>query len=206
MMIQKHFTLIGFVTGVILLFVAAWFYPGGSVVDPASVGYNWKTNYISNLLNPVAVNGMNNLAQPWAVLGIFFVSAGFGWFFIRFSEEIGIKSAANVIKYAGILATIGAFLAAIPSLHDAMVMFTSVLTLLIFFYFTVLAFQVRLRGLAMASTLFLATFYCTTFMFYGSFRLEYLPIMQKVIFVLKIVWVLWLEYGVDKTVFRSLKA
>lgn len=203
---QKHFTLICFVAGVLLLFVSAWFYPGGSVENPASVGYNWKTNYISNLLNPVAVNGMKNLAQPWAVLGIFFVSAGFGWFFVRFSEEIGVKSAANVIKYAGIMATIGAFLAAIPSLHDAMVMLTSVLTLLIFFYFTVLAFKIRLRGLALASTLFLATFYFTTFMFYGSFHLEYLPIMQKVIFALKIGWVLWLQYGVDKTAFRTLTA
>jgi hypothetical protein len=203
---QKHFTLIGFAAGVLLLFVAAWFYPGGSVIDPASVGYNWKTNYISHLLNPVAVNGTENLAQPWAVLGVFFVSAGFGWFFIRFSEDIGIKSAANVVKYAGILATIGAFLAVIPSLHDPMVMFTSVLTLLIFFYFTVLAYKVRLFGLALASTLFLATFYYTTFMFYGSYQLEYLPIMQKVIFLLKIGWVLWLQYGVDKTAFRTLTA
>ncbi|HNL40000.1 MAG TPA: hypothetical protein PKH43_12715, partial [Saprospiraceae bacterium] len=60
-MFKRNLTLIGIVLGIVLLVVATFYYPGGTDDNPASVGYEWKNNYITNLLNPQALNGMDSL-------------------------------------------------------------------------------------------------------------------------------------------------
>jgi hypothetical protein len=185
------------------LFTATLNYPGGTALNPSSVGYDWANNYISNLLQPQAVNGMDNTARPWAVLGVLLMSASFGWFFVKFSKGIPVKSAANVIKYGGVLATGLAFLTVIPSQHDRMVTLSSVLTLLVFFYITIFILKSRLTILKICSVIFLSMFYVAAFMYFTRFHLEYLPMMQKAIFVMKIVWILALEYFTTEEDFRA---
>ena len=202
-MFKRNLTLIGIVLGIVLLVVATFYYPGGTDDNPASVGYEWKNNYITNLLNPQALNGMANTARPWAVAGVFCLSAAFGVFFIRFSERIPIKSAANVIKYVGTAAAFCAFLTIIPSLHDKMVLFSGVMTLLVFFYITVFVFQSKLLFWKVYSVVALATLYFATFMYFGGVLLAYLAIMQKVVHLLKFVWIVGLEYGTDKDDFAA---
>jgi hypothetical protein len=193
-MIKKNLILLGIIIAIILLFIATLNYPGGSLKNEFSVGFDWANNYISNLLSPQAVNGMENAARPWAVGGVLFLSASFGLFFMIFSNKIKVKSAAFVIKYCGILATISAFLTVIPSLHDMMIIISSTPTLLIFFYITVFTLKSKLHFLKIYSVLALLLFYVATYMYFTSSYLEYLPIMQKTIHLVQIVWVLVLEY------------
>jgi hypothetical protein len=203
-MIKKNLILFGIIIAIILLFIATLNYPGGSLKNEFSVGYNWADNYISNLLSPKAVNGMDNTARPWAVGGVLFLSASFGLFFIRFSNWIKVKSAANVIKYFGIVATIAAFLTIIPSFHDIMVTLSGICTLLVFFYVTVFVLKSKLYFLKIYSVLALLSFYITTYMYYSSSYLTYLPIMQKNIHLLQIVWVLILEYFTKEEDFQHI--
>jgi hypothetical protein len=201
-MLQKNLILSGISLGVLFLLIATAYYPGGSLHNEFSVGYSWTENYITNLLNPLAVNGMDNAARPWAIVGVLFLTSSFGLFFVQFSDYIQIKSAAFIIKYVGIAATLLGFLTVIPSLHDIMVMITSILTLLLFFYLTVIAVKAKMPILSIASVFFLSLFYLTTFMYYGRFHLEYLPIMQKTILLAKIVWILSLAYFTTKGDFK----
>jgi hypothetical protein len=193
-MTKKNLILFGVIIALILLFIATLNYPGGSIKNEFSVGYDWANNYISNLLSPQAVNGMDNTARPWAIGGVLFLSASFGLFFIQFSNKIKVKSAANVIKYCGILATISAFLTVIPSWHDKMIIISSTPTLLIFFYITVFTLKSKLHFLKIYSVLALLLFYVATYMYFTSSYLAYLPIVQKTIHLVQIVWVLVLEY------------
>jgi hypothetical protein len=201
-MVRKNLILIGITLGVLFLIIATAYYPGGTYNNEFSVGYSWSENYISNLLRPLAVNGMENAARPWAIVGILFLTSAFGLFFVKFSAFIKIKSAAFIIKYLGVTATFLGFLTIIPSLHDLMVTITSILTLLIFFYITILVIKAKMPIFSIVSIFFLSLFYLATFMYFGRFHLEYMPIMQKIILLAKIVWILSLEYFTTEEDFK----
>lgn len=193
-MMKKYTILAGLAIGTLLLALAAFRYPGGTYGNAHSEGYDWANNYISNLLSPLAVNGKENAARPYAILGVLFLTASFGWFFVKFSGRIRIKSASFVIKYSGILATVLGFVTVVPALHDLMVTASSMLTLLIFFYITVLVLKSELTLMKVLSIVFLATFYFGAYMYFTRSFLEYMPLVQKVIFLMKVAWVLCLEY------------
>jgi hypothetical protein len=203
-MIKKNIILFGIIIALILLFFATLNYPGGSVKNEFSVGYDWANNYISNLLNPQAVNGMANTARPWAVSGVLFLAASFGLFFITFSNRIKVKSAATVLKYGGMMATLCAFLTVFPSLHDIMVTLSGTFALLIFFYITVFILKSKLHLLKIYSVLSLLLFYVVTYMYSTRSYLEYLPIMQKTVHLVQIVWVLILEYFTKEEDFQHI--
>ncbi len=203
-MIKKYSILIGITIGVLLLIISTIYYPGGTYENINSEGYDWANNYISNLLRPLAVNGEKNTSRPFAFLGVFFLTASFGLFFVKFSNKIKIRSASLVIKYLGILATIFGFVTVIPSMHDIMVTLSSILTLLIFFYITVMVIKSKLTVMKIMSIVFLLTFYFGAYMYFSRFQLEYMPIMQKIIFVMKIIWVLSLEYLTRKKDFEHI--
>lgn len=193
-MIKKYSILIGITIGTFLLIISTNYYPGGSYENINSEGYDWASNYISNLLSPLAVNGEVNTARPIAIFGVLLLTASFGLFFVSFAKKIKIRSASLVIKYLGILATILGFATVAPSMHDIMVTLSSILTLLIFFYITVMVIKSKLTVMKIMSIVFLLTFYFGAYMYFSKFQLEYMPIMQKIIFVMKVTWVLSLEY------------
>ena len=201
-MIKKYSILIGITIGTLLLIISTNYYPGGTYENVNSEGYDWANNYISNLLRPLAVNGEENTARPFAIFGILLLTVSFGLFFVNFAKRIKIRSASLVIKYLGILATIFGFVTVIPPMHDIMVTLSSILTLLIFFYITVMVIKSKLAMMKIMSIVFLLTFYFGAYMYFARFQLEYMPIMQKIIFVMKITWVLSLEYLTRKEDFE----
>jgi hypothetical protein len=203
-MIKKHSIFFGIILALIFLIISTQFYPGGSYVDEFSKGYDWTNNYISNLLQPISVNGEANPARPWAIVGVLFLTASFGVFFVDFSGKIKIRSVVFVIKYFGILATVFGFLTVVPFLHDIMVTVSSILTLIIFFYITVILIKSKLVVLKILSILFLLIFYLGAYMYFTRYVLEYMPLMQKIIFSVKIIWVLSLIYFTEKEDFQHI--
>lgn len=203
-MIKKYSILIGVMVGTLLLIISTIYYPGGNYENVNSEGYDWVNNYISNLLRPLAVNGEENTARPIAIFGILLLTASFGFFFVNFARKIKIRSASLVIKYLGLLATTFGFVTVIPSMHDIMVTLSSILTLLIFFYITVIVIKSKLTMMKIMSIVFLLTFYFGAYMYFSRFQLEFMPVMQKIIFVMKIAWVLSLEYLTRKEDFEHI--
>lgn len=194
-MFKKYSILLGLSIGTCFLILATFYYPGGSYSNISATGYSWTDNYISNLLSPLAVNGMANRARPFAIIGILLLTVTFGYFFVKFSGSVRIRSAACIIKYLGLLATFLGFVTVIPRMHDIMVMASSILTLLIFFYITVIILKSKLTILKVMSVFFLLTFYFGAYMYFTRSFLDYMPIVQKIIFVMKITWVISIEYS-----------
>lgn len=203
-MMKSYSILIGILIGTLLLSLATAYYPGGTYGNVESEGYSWADNYISHLLGPVAVNGKENTARPFAIFGVLFLTASFGLFFVRFSAWMKIKSAALVIRYLGILATIFGCITVVPSMHDIMVTVSSILTLVIFFYITIIVLKSNLQALKVLSVIFLSTFYFGAYMYFTRSFIEYMPIVQKLIFLMKIVWVLSLAYFTQKEDFQHI--
>ncbi len=203
-MLKKYLILTGIIISISLLSIATLYYPGGSQSDENSIGYDWKNNYVSNLFGEKAVNGSDNAARFWAVTGMFFLSISFAIFFIEFSKKIPAKGAAKVIKYCGAGCMLFTFLIATP-LHDIMVTISGTMFLIGLFYITVFIFKSRLHLFKFLCTVCLLVFYFTLYI-YGSvdFR-AFLPIMQKIIFVITIILILGLAFFTKKEDFQHIK-
>ena len=202
-MLKKHTILIGILFALLLLVIATLYYPGGSQYDLHSTGFNWRHNYFSNLFNPKAVNGMDNLSQPWAVAGMFMLCFSFALFFNGFSKNIPKKSAAIIIRFFGVGAMVSGFLIATP-LHDIMVTISGTMALVSIFYITVYIFKSKLLVSKFLCVFCLLIFYTCNFLYYTSSYLFILPVMQKVLFLSIITWVLVLHYFTNAEDFKHI--
>jgi hypothetical protein len=200
-MLKKHSVLIGTTASLSLLFIAMMVYPGGSIFDKKTVGFDLTKNFISNLFGAKALNGSDNPARYWADAGMIFLAVSFAMFFIRFSEKIPQKSAANVIKYAGTGGMVFAFLVVTP-LHDLMVTIASTMFLLSIFYITVFILKSNLHFFKILCIISMLNFYFTLYLF-GFGDLVYLPIMQKITYFSMIILILFLDYFTTKEDFAK---
>jgi hypothetical protein len=176
---------------VILIVIAALAYPGGSLLDKNSTGFNWSKNFLSNLFATKAINGSDNPGWIWALVGMAFHSVGYGMFFINMSKKIASKQWANILKAIGVANIIFIFLIATP-LHDLGTI-SIILTLAGLFIITVFIMQSKLLFLKCCCIICLLTYYC----FFSLFGFGYLGlsvIMQKVYIISSMLLVAGLEY------------
>src|ERR1700730_10307533 len=118
-MIKKYSVLIGVVISLILMMIAISIYPGGSMFDKNSVGFDWTKNFMSNLFAAKALNGSENSSRIWAYLGMILFPFSYAIFFINMSKKIPEKNAANILKYGGAVNILFTFFIVTP-LHDLM--------------------------------------------------------------------------------------
>ena len=190
-MIKKYLVLICMIASVILIVMATFAYPGGSLFDKNTIGFNWSENFISNLFATNAINGAQNPGRIWAIFGMAFQSVGYGVFFINMSGKISSGVWANILKFIGAINIIFIFLIATP-LHDLGTI-SIVLTLVGLFTITVFILKSKLHLLKFCCIICLLTYYCFFFLF-GFNYLGLAVIMQKVFSISSILLVLGLEY------------
>lgn len=175
-----------------LLGTATFVYPGGSLADPNSTGFDWSRNFFSNLFGAKALNGAENASRPWALVGMVFHSLAYGILFFHAAKKLPSRHGATVLRVIGAVYMLFHFAIATP-LHDLMVTLSSTLAMLGLFYLTVFIFRTRLHTLKVFCVLCMLTFYATLFL-YGMGNWGLLAIMQKVSFIGSMVLVLWIEY------------
>lgn len=166
-------------------------YPGGSLLDKNSIGFDWSKNFLSNLFATKAINGSENPGWIWALIGMAFHSVGYGIFFINMSKKISSRLLANIFKFIGATNIIFIFLIATP-LHDLGTI-SIILTLTGLFIITVFILKSKLHLLKFCCIICLLTYYC----FFALFGLGYMDlavIMQKVYIISSMLLVLGLEY------------
>ena len=190
-MVKKYSVLICLVISVILIVIAASVYPGGSLLDKNSKGFDWSKNYISNLFAAKAINGSENPGRIWATIGMAFHSIGYGIFFINMSKKISSIQWAKILKFIGVTNIIFIFLIATP-LHDVGVI-SIILTLIGLFTITVFILKSKLHLLKFCCIICLLTFYCFFFLF-GFGYMGLAVMMQKVYIICSMLLVLGLEY------------
>lgn len=199
-MIKKYSVLICLVTSVILLVIATLAYPGGSLPDKNSIGFDWSKNFISNLFAPKAINGSENPGRIWAIIGMAFLSVGYGIFFIHMSKKIPQRQWATILKFIGAANILFIFLIATP-LHDVGVL-SIILTLIGLFTITVFILKSKLQLLKFCCIICLLTYYCF-FSFFGLGYLGLAAIMQKVYSISSLLLVLGLEYFTNYEDFKQ---
>jgi hypothetical protein len=191
-MFKKYAVLICVAISVVLIFIASQLYPGGSILDKNSTGFDWTRNFISNLFGANAINGEKNGARIWAIIGMAFHSVGYGIFFIHMAGKISNKHAAIVLKLVGVANIAFNFLVVTP-LHDLMVSLSSTLSMLGLFYITVFIFRTKLHLFKVCCVVCMLIFYFALYL-YGSGDWRLLAIMQKLAFTCSMLLILGLEY------------
>ena len=194
-LVLEHAILACLLIAVVLMVIAASLYPGGSLADKGSIGFDWTKNFISNLFQEKAINGAANPSRPWAIIGMGFHSIGDGLFFIRMSRVIAVDHAKRILRTVGVVNVVFTFSIATP-LHDIMVTLSSTLSLIGLFYITVFVLRSKLHGLKVAAIVCMLVFYYTLFL-YGSGDWGLLAIMQKVSLVCSVLLILGLTYATE---------
>ena len=189
---RKYSVLICEVISVLFLVTATLLYPGGSILDKNSVGFDWSKNFFSNLFLAKALNGTANPSRIWALIGMVFNSIGYGLFFIHTSRKIPQKHTELVLKSIGVVNMLFTFLIA-TRLHDIMVTVSSTLTMIGLFYITVSILKTKLHWLKFFCIGSLLIFYSTLYL-YGAGDWGLLAVMQKVTFLCFMLLVLTIEY------------
>jgi uncharacterized membrane protein len=187
---------------VILIVIATLRYPGGSLLDKNSIGFQWSKNFLSNLFATKAINGLVNFGRIWAIIGMAFHSVGYGIFFINMSKKISSKQWANILKFIGFINIIFIFLIATP-LHDLGTI-SIILTLVGLFTITVYILKSKLHLLKFCCIICLLTYYCF-FYFFGFGYLGLSVIMQKVYIISSMLLVFGLEYFTKYEDFKQIK-
>jgi hypothetical protein len=201
-MAKKYSVLMCMVISVVLIVIASSLYPGGSLLNKNSIGFNWSKNFVSNLFATKAINGLENPGRIWAIIGMAFHSVGYGIFFINMSKKIPSRQWANILKFIGFINIIFIFLIATP-LHDLGTI-SIILTLLGLFMITVFILKSKLHLLKFCCIICLLTFYCF-FSLFGFGYMDLAIIMQKVYNVSSILLVLGLEYFTKYEDFMEIK-
>jgi hypothetical protein len=102
------------VTSITCLALAMHHYPGGTALDPHSVGHSFWFNFLCDLTGERALNGASNAASRGFARGAMAaLSVGLGAFWLILPAEFpGYRAAAAVIRVAGTISVLGFF--AIP--------------------------------------------------------------------------------------------
>ncbi len=202
-MIKKHSILIGVVISLILMIIATLVYPGGSIFDRNSVGFDWTKNFISNLFATKALNGSENSSRIWACLGMIILPSSYALFFINMSKKIPEKNAGNILKYGGVANILCMFLIVTP-LHDLMLNISITLFWTCIFIVTVFILKTRLHLFKLLCIVCLVIFYYSIYLWAIS-DWDLLPLMQKLNFINSTLLILGLEYFTSQEDFAHIK-
>lgn len=183
---------LGVLVGLALLVVSTRFYPGGTLDDPATVGFDWTRNYITQLLRPVAVNGHVNAARPYAVAGLWLFCVGIAVLFWQLSRRMSLTWHGKWVEISGIATTVYAALA-VTRMHDLMIGIA--LTFFLIAEAVTLHWLWRGRQLRqwIAGMTSLAVVLIAAIVYYGGIGTKALPTLQKLSFVIPAAWLLWLH-------------
>ena len=187
----------------ILIFIALYIYsanvyPGGSPIDPNSVGYDWLNNFWCNLMSENAINGNENPARSISIFAIVVLGCSMLIFFFQFTKYF-VKSRflTITIQATGALAMLSAALI-FTKYHDVM---TTILSIcgLIGILSIIRTLHINKMALFKITGIVCLLVIGLNNLFYYIEKLnEYLPIVQLIDFILVLGWTVGLNLKMMK--------
>ncbi len=188
-----YFPIMGLACYVLLFSVAIFQYPGGSINDIASEGYNIFHNFLCDLMLTITENGNINHARPIAIIAHIMLSFGMISFFYILPEIFSYSNFNTfLIRSFGVF-TMFIFLFMYTKYHDLVVTLTG-----LFGLGALLPFVLELRnyektGLKHLSYICIILSLAVFASFETKIGFYYLPLLQKVTFLFDAWWVIWVS-------------
>ncbi|WP_300597820.1 hypothetical protein [Niabella sp.] len=178
----------------ILLFVccyiiAAVLYPGGSQADKNAQGFSWLHNYWCNLLNDRGINGQPNAGKWWGRMGMTILGASlcaFWWIFFRYAGFS--KRVRFIITGCGVAAMI-LTLFLFTTRHDLLVTLSSLLGFIAMVTTFAGLYRLKWKQLFWLGIINVFLVAVNNVFYYTPSLIYLLPLVQKITFLLFLVWV-----------------
>ena len=182
----------------ILIFVglyvyATTLYPGGSQADINSSGFDWGNNYWCNLMSEQAINGLENPASPVALAGMVILCSSMTIFFFLFANYfVKSKIWKMTIKIAGTSAMLSAVFI-FTQFHDIMTTILSICGVVGIIGIIRALHKNNLTFFKLSGIICMALVGVNNLFYYHEDLITYLPVVQKVGFILILAWTVGLN-------------
>lgn len=190
--------LIGMGLFVLLYMLAAIHYPGGSWNYINHSGFSFRDNYLCDLLDENAINGMPNTAKYYArlSLGVLCASILMIWYFLPHlctSKSINLK----IMWFSGFL-SLGVTIFLASGTHDTVVRIAGIFGIVAIATACIELYRskrYKISGLG----LFCLIIFCLNYYIYETeLYIETLPRIQKITFLSFIAWFVFLDIQLYK--------
>lgn len=204
-LIVNNIPTLGILCFVLLYLYATTLYPGGSQANANAEGFDWVHNYWCNLMNEKARNGLVNPAQPFSVLALFILCLSLMVFFIQFAEFFTEnKRWKRILQFSGVSSMLcGMFL--FTSLHDLMTLLSSFFGLFVIIGIIKTVYKSALSHYKRTGIVCILLLGLNNCIYYTSQWIEWLPLLQKITFLLVLSWVLGLNHQLRKKIMTCLQ-
>lgn len=202
-------SLIGIFVFVGLYIVASLFYNGGNNIDKSATGFDWANNYWCELISSVGKNGQANKAYPIALTGavVLFITLSAFWMGVPPAIISNQKISAGT-SYLGVGSMVFAISMLSGQYHDLLISIAGALGVIAITILLVHLYRNNRPGLFYLGIF--CVFLCgiNNYVYYTGRFITYLPIIQKISFVVFLSWFTLIlkhvqkEYKEPKTVVR----
>lgn len=193
---NKHFPLLIILAGLGFIIAGMVIYPGGSQANPHSTGYSLQHNYLCNLFDPVAMNGADSQSPRFAIPGMAILCTGIFLLFFRFGKAQSSSLLTGLIIYPAVITMLAAILVVTP-LHDIMITIAAGAALLTLVATGMILYKTGKQFLFRLGVLSFILLTATYYVYHFKFHLEWLPLLQKISFLVTVGWLLLIDYFVS---------
>ncbi|MEM8525765.1 MAG: hypothetical protein AAGG68_14080 [Bacteroidota bacterium] len=194
----SKFSSLGIVLFVVLYLTATLLYPGGSNFDENANAFNWQHNYWCDLLGPVAKNGLPNSAQVIALLAVLILATAVCLSWIGIFVQLPFsKSQSQYFQLSGMLSMMIAIFIFTP-LHDVVIVVAGTLAFVTLIALFVGLYKNRNTKLLYYGVGCLLLMGLNNLIYFTGTGLSALAILQKITFVLVLIWILLLNKEFSK--------
>jgi hypothetical protein len=173
---------------IILYFIAAFLYPGGSEINRLANRFSWMHNYWCDLMDTHAENGKQNAARPIAIIAmsVLCLSIGIFWYFVPrlFTFKPYSK---KIIQYTGMM-SMGMIVLLQADYHDTVINIAGILGVIAITGTLTGLYKIRLYKLLALGLLCLFLCLLNNYIYYTKNWIWYLPIIQKISFFFFLLW------------------
>lgn len=196
--ISNYIPFIGIIIFIGLYIFSSTLYPGGSQANINSIGFDWVNNYWCNLMNDRGINGQQNPAKPFSIFALIVLCLSLMVFFIQFAKTYS-KSRLwqQIIMVCGILSMSTATLI-FTKYHDLM---TSLSTFFGLFVVIGIIREINksdLIGYKISGVICMILLGLNNYIYYTNQLIEVLPLLQKVTSIIVLIWIIGLNFKMNK--------
>ncbi len=182
----------GIILFALLYITATLLYPGGSDIDRNAKGFNWLHNYWCELMAPHSQNGQPNTARSVAIFAMCVLAASLAliWYYVPPHLPLR-KLLQKLISWSGILSMIMLFFL-FTNDHDNVINVAASLGFTAMLLTSAGLYRKKMFFLFALGMICFLLGLLNTWLYYSGQR-YYLPIIQKITFILFLVWFILLR-------------
>ena len=194
----KFLPTIGILVFIGIYIYASQLYPGGSIADINSIGFDWSNNHWCNLMRERSLNGIQNQARPVAIAGISILCFSMIIFFIQFANYFEKSRNWNItIKISGGLAMLSATFI-FTEYHDIMTTILSICGTIVLIGMIRALHINKLTFFKVMGVFCVLIIGLNNFFYYSEDLIQYYPLVQKGAFLLILSWTIGLNFIINR--------